>query len=344
MSNDRTFLLEAEVVEGLEDIAAEELLRYSNVHPLVQGTGYLKFELWGAVNVLHRLRSVEALFLVEQFDVPRPKALLGHQHFERIVRQIQTAISSNKQPFTTMSLSAAGEESAVMQRLVFSLSERFKLKAEEKGDLLIRIKREKNGGLWEVLVRTTPRPLVTRPWRVRNLPGALNATVANAMVRMTNPTTNDIFVNLMSGSGTIAIERGNFGAKAVIGVESDLETIILSQDNITAAELPNSIHLLHGDATVTGFSNHSIDSICIDLPFGHQVGSIEANVILYPQVLAEVARILKPSGRCVIITHAIQQFEDALRKQTSLHVESMTKITLRGLHPRIYCLSNQRIS
>ena len=40
---------------------------------------------------------------------------------------------------------------------------------------------------WEALVRLTPRPLSARPWRVCNLPGALDATAAHAMARLSAP-------------------------------------------------------------------------------------------------------------------------------------------------------------
>ena len=38
----------------------------------------------------------------------------------------------------------------------------------------------RGGDGWETLVRTTPRPLATRYWRVCNYEAALNATVAHA--------------------------------------------------------------------------------------------------------------------------------------------------------------------
>ena len=37
----------------------------------------------------------------------------------------------------------------------------------EDGQLLIRLRPETDGPGWEVLARTTPRPLSARPWRLR---------------------------------------------------------------------------------------------------------------------------------------------------------------------------------
>ena len=60
---------------------------------------------------------------------------------------------------------------------------------------------------WEVLIRLTPRPLSAREWRVCNMEGALNATIAAAMIEMTDPSARRPRVfNLMCGSGTLLIE------------------------------------------------------------------------------------------------------------------------------------------
>src|SRR5690606_36594604 len=43
---------------------------------------------------LNRLACVQAVYSVQEYSIPRPKALLGDQHFRRLQQQILSAIQS----------------------------------------------------------------------------------------------------------------------------------------------------------------------------------------------------------------------------------------------------------
>jgi SAM-dependent methyltransferase len=64
---------------------------------------------------------------------------------------------------------------------------------------------------------------------------------------------------------------------------------------------PN-ISLLRADARDLPVRSGSVDAVLCDLPFGRQHGSPEGNVALYPAVLSEVMRVLRPAGRAVLLT------------------------------------------
>src|SRR5207245_442476 len=69
-------------------------------------------------------------------------------------------------------------------------------------------------------------------------PGALNATIAAAMVRLVEPRRGDRFLNLMSGSGTLLVERLLLGGGAVAaGVDHDPEALAAATANASAAGL-----------------------------------------------------------------------------------------------------------
>ncbi|PZS02444.1 MAG: hypothetical protein DLM69_04080, partial [Candidatus Chloroheliales bacterium] len=88
---------------------------------------------------------------------------------------------------------------------------------------------------WEVLTRISPRPLVTRAWRVSNMPGALNATVAYAMVKLTKPRPDDVFLNLACGSGSLLIERlATVRARLAIGCDIDRAALNHAAANLAA--------------------------------------------------------------------------------------------------------------
>jgi tRNA (guanine6-N2)-methyltransferase len=332
-------IFEAEVAPGLEAIAQREL-EEGGATVTYTASGSVQFTFKGAVTRLLELKTVNAVYVLRTFHIPRPKALLGHQHFTALVSMIQAAQSSDT--FQSLNIDAAGAESSVMQRLKGELASAAKLEpVQSKGDLLIRFRPSKSKSGWDALVRLTARPLATRKWRVQNFEGALNASVAHAMIRLTQPSTDDNFLNLCCGSGTILIERMTQRAK--IGVGCDIDTTALSYTKINASAANLQPNLLQADVTRLPFTSNTFNKLCADLPFGQLVGSHQNNVTLYPALLHEAARVAVPDARLVVITHEIRLIEKLLSSITYWHTEQTLKITLNGLHPRIYVLRRTAI-
>ena len=196
---------DADVAEGLEKLAVEELrsrfgqsIRLQGPSPIQRGK--IRFRYTGHLKALLGLQTVMTVFLSQHYDIPRPRALLGDEHLRALLKQISAVRAiMPKEAYKLLYLSAAGSDSSVMNRLKEELATQCGLMVGDgEGDLLIRLRRPpQNKEGWEVLVRLTPRPLATRAWRVCNMQGALNATVAHAMARFTRPTQNDTFLNLL---------------------------------------------------------------------------------------------------------------------------------------------------
>ena len=340
------FACEAEVAEGLEGFAREELRERFPQHArlMQQGErGIVGFSYSGDLRALSKLRTIEAVFLVQGYDVPRPKALLGDANFRRLVQQVQSVLDLYPGQFSSLYLSAAGAHTPVMQRIKHDLARQLHLEAaSEKGDTLLRIRPGRDGG-WETLVRLTPRPLSTRSWRVCNYEASLNATVAHVMALLTTPTAQDTFVNLGCGSGTLLIERlAVKRARRVIGVDSSAAQLECTATNLAASGgRDTAVQLLQADMTQTPLPAACTDAVCADLPFGQRVGSHQQNQRLYPRVLDEAARISRVGGRLVLITHEIRLMEQLATQMQFWAVERQLRVTLRGLHPAIYLLRRQ---
>jgi tRNA (guanine6-N2)-methyltransferase len=334
---------EVEVADGLADIAAEELKDIIGN----QGTIYkqhrsneIPFSYSGNPQNLLSLQTVLAVYQVLRFPVPRPKALLGHQNFQHLIEQIQAVMRLHENYYQSLYISAAGSESSVMARIKTELTHTLGLSvAQDEGDLLLRIRptpKAKNS--WDVLVRLTPRPLATREWRICNMEGALNASVANSMVRLTNPTLQDTFLNIACGSGTIMIERlEHLGAKQVLGCDVNPTALSCAASNIKASGY-QFIQLLQSDGMSLPLADNSVDALCADLPFGQLVGSHEENEWLYPALLTEAARTACPQARFVVLTHEVRLMENVLAMLDCWQVKQVRMITLSGLHPRIFTL------
>uniref|UniRef100_A0A1I7X9Z3 UPF0020 domain-containing protein n=1 Tax=Heterorhabditis bacteriophora TaxID=37862 RepID=A0A1I7X9Z3_HETBA len=73
--------------------------------------------------------------------------------------------------------------------------------------------------------------------------------------------------------------------------------------DISLSKCGSSLDFLFWDATCMPFGNSSIDAIVTDLPFGKKMGTVVDNRILYPKLLREWYRVVKPGGRIVVLTH-----------------------------------------
>lgn len=336
---------EAEILEGLKTFASNEMTNRldRSLHIITTNPTAIPFRYKGNWHDFMKLRTVVAVYGVRHFDVPRPKALLGHELFTALVSQLQEFMANYPtQTFNSLRISAAGKDSAVMQRIQKDLCKSLKLKSnDEEADLFLRLRPaqlHKDG--WELLVRLSPRPLATRLWRVCDRPGALNSTIAASMIEMTQPHKKDIFVNLMSGTGTLLIERlTRLPAQGVVGLDTSAEMLACAAENIKTAGFEGYIETAKMDATQTDFGAAVADALVADLPWGQQVGSHEDNLKLYPAFLQEAARLAKPQARLVVLTHEVRLFEKVLKNYKDVWtIKRSVKVFQGGLHPRIYLL------
>jgi 23S rRNA G2445 N2-methylase RlmL len=334
--------IEIVVPAGLEALARTEMQRITGLRlDPVHKDGVIGATMYGALQALFQLRCVTSIYAVRRFAIPRPRALLGDEHLRAVLATIEMVRWLHPAgTFRTLFLSAAGAESSVLQRFKHELCTRLGLMpGGEDGDLLIRLRPAPDRDGWEVLVRLTPRPLATRLWRVCNREGALSGPVAYAMAVLSKPRDNDRVLNVGCGSGSLIIERLFAGPAArVVGCDTDSEALACAQQNLAAAGFSNRVELYDWDACSLPLPSASIDVVLADLPFGHLVGSHATNLTLYPALLAEAARVTRPGGRAVLISHEVRLMERLLAELPGWCVEQQLRVNLRGLYPRIFVL------
>jgi tRNA (guanine6-N2)-methyltransferase len=198
-------------------------------------------------------------------------------------------------------------------------------------------------------VRLSPRPLSVREWRVCDMPGALNATVANTMMSLTGPAPDDRMANLACGSGTLLIERLALGPiQGVIGCDIDPAALACAQENLAASGTGKSVQLVRCDAGQAPLPDAWASTICVDLPFGMLVGSHESNETLYPRLVDEAGRLAASGARLAVITQEVRLFERVAAEQA--HHWAMLQVvpiklpasTRSGyIRPRIYMLQRR---
>lgn len=324
---------EIEALAGLEEVAAAELAEV----PKVRDVRGLRFWYAEDPQRLRRLRSVVAVYRIQSWQVPRPRGLLGNQQLAELTEFLRSVLHTHR----SFRLSAAGKDSAVMQRLASEISQRLDLPHDpQEGELLIRLRPSQNGESWEVLARQTSRPLSAREWRVCNREGGLNANIAYAALRLCGMRPEDRIFNPMSGSGTLLIERALMGPyAAMVGVDIDPAAVQCARQNIQAAG--RNIEVAEVDALNTGLPDRSFDLILADLPWGDAIGSTEQNSELYPQFLQEMQRLCSKNGRLCIVTHQIKLLEGLLASQQDWFARELFQAYSGGHHPKAYLLTHR---
>ncbi len=332
---------EAEVVPGIEGVAMAELRATvgGSLSKLRQTrSGFLRFRYAGSSDQFANLRAATALYQVHHFDIPRPRAFLGQQHFTRLIEILRATAAEFPAEPGNFGIGAAGGNTSVLRRLRDELSAALDLPHadDDKGQLYLRLLRSDKGG-WEALLRTTPAPLSKREYRRVDVPGALNATVAFAMTQLGAAPKNATVVNLCSGSATILIEHGlSQPAHTLMALDIDKLMLKAGRRNASAAG-QSQIQHLQADARQTPLPRHCADRLYADLPFGNLIGTHADNQALYPAVLREAERLARHDAAFIVLTQEIRLLRRCLNESV-WRVTRELPITLSGLHPRIFVL------
>ncbi len=334
---------EVECIPGLEAFVMDELNSYDARSLETLRPGFLRFRFAGDSRLLITLRSAIAVYGVHRFEVPRPKALLGHQHLTRLIGILRAAMRDWTLQNPRLGIGAAGANTRVINRLKEELAILLavELAEENKGELYLRLVRPVDRSAWEVLVRLGPRPLSKRDWRVINVPGALNATVAYAMTQIRSQDAQDSVLNMCCGSGSILVEHAlGRTSGQLLAVDISDKMLSAAKRNLCASNTKHRVILLNADAGRTPLPSGAIDRIYADLPFGGHVGSHADNLRLYPALLREAYRVSKPEAVLILLTHEVKLLRKCI-VQSNWRTISETKITLSGLHPRLFVLKRK---
>jgi SAM-dependent methyltransferase len=348
---------ELEVIPGLAEFAQAELeaLLGGKLRLLPsEREDRVRFHYAGDPSQLLGLRRSVAVSLVRHFDIPRPKALLGHRNFESFIGLINEVLALHKAgTFKTFCISAAGSGSAVFTRIKAEIQRRTGLQCtEDVGDLALAVRRPQRlysevGHVqigWEVVARLSPRPLAARRWRVCDMPGALNASVASILMSLSHPSDEDRVLNLACGSGTLLIERLALGpVHKAVGCDIDTGVLDCARANLTASGDTGTVSLVCCDAGRVPLPTRWATVCCADLPFGMLVGSHQSNEDLYPRLLEEAGRLTIAGGNLVTITQEVRLFERTLSEhETEWELIRTVPIKLPAstrasyIRPRIY--------
>lgn len=266
-----------------------------------------------AIDRIETLGTIVAVHALVRFAIPRPRALLGDENLRRIAALLRGVIGRSAANWITFRLSAAGSSSPVLRRLRSAIAEITGCsETTAEPSLHLRLWPDAHG--WCLAARTTPLPLTVRPWRGAHLPGALDASVARAILLLGGHHARQRVLNIACGAATLLIERRAIGPwRAGVGVDIDARAIDAARQNLASASVQG--HLIRGDLEALPFPDASFDAVVADPPFGMLNSATEGT---YPALIDEALRVVSPDGYVAIVSARRRLLDACLQRRTDV--------------------------
>ena len=285
-------------IEGFKGIVQRELRQYSDVHVIKEDEESFHIEFFPNFKVLENLKSVLKISIVKEGKNLNPTYISNHKSI--LGELIEITLKDNKNNFKTFKLSCAGSDSSEVIEIRKYIQETYKLAEDENADLKINI--SKNDEIWEVGAQLTARPLSLRDYKVENIKGGMNPTIAYAVNTLCSLDSAKSYLNIFSGSATLLIEAGLLNPKLkFLGFDKDKKSNSLAIQNITKAGLIRSIQIKTADIfEKPDFGK--FDVITSDLPFGMLVSKDDDLEKVYQAFVEYCENALNPGGKLVVYT------------------------------------------
>lgn len=286
-------------ITGLRPVVLKELKQF-NFQILDEGEDsvFVQFSEEAVPEIKH-LRSVARAYVVMQGDKYHPAYISKHKSI--LGSLVEVVIKNNKKDFKSFKITCAGPESPEVRSISQYIQERYDLKEKKEAGLKIHIIKLED--VWEIGIQVTPRPLSVRDYRVVNMSGAMDPTIAYAVNSFCNLEKLNSYLNVFSGSATLLIEAAwSFpNLEKLVGFDNNKKAISLAMQNIKKAGLVKRIQLKEKnifDKPDLG----AFDVITSDLPFGMSIAKNENLEDLYRCFIEYCQGALNDDGALVVYT------------------------------------------
>lgn len=265
-----------------------------------------------------KLRSVARAYVVAQNDNYHPTYISNHKSILGSLIDIVVKYDN----FKTFKISCAGSDSPEVRSLAKYIQDTYGMKENDETDLKIHI--IKTEDIWEVGIQITPRPLSVRDYKVINMGGAMDPTIAYAVNSFCKLDSASSYLNIFSGSATLLIEAAQCypNLKKLIGFDNNKKRLSLSIQNIKKAGLIKRVQVKEADIfDKSDFG--TFDAVVSDLPFGMSISKDEDLEKLYSTFIQYCGETLNTGGRLVIYTSEHELVESILLKSRFKIIQSL---------------------
>ncbi|HLJ68414.1 MAG TPA: hypothetical protein VKX16_13745, partial [Chloroflexota bacterium] len=283
----------AQVVPGLEVVARDEMRQQLAELEVIdmlrrfdERTGLLLFQTGDPASQLLTLRTVEDVFAVLlDVAVPSVRPALHRVHsllaasgaWERALAAAREARpgKGGRMTFRVIARMAGehGFRRVDLQRAVESgIQERFPAWRPVGEAARVEVWAHLVRGRLVAALRLSDSTLRHRSYYRATLPAALKPTIAAAMVFLSEPRPDDVFLDPMCGSGTIVVERAQAGRYTLLlAGDSDAAALAAARENVGRRYKP--IRIERWDARHLPVDAGSVTTLVGNLPFGKRIGS-----------------------------------------------------------------------
>lgn len=158
--------------------------------------------------------------------------------------------------------------------------------------------------------------------------GGIRPSLAHCLIRISEPSDDDVVLDPFCGAGTIISERLYYKCKKIYGNELNPRVFKKAKDNLL-----NKVFLFCGDACNLKIDD-SISVIVTNLPWGKQV-KVSNVKTLYEKFLFNIKNFLSFDAKVIVLTDRSEAIESAA-KINGFFIQKLFTISLHGLHPSIY--------
>jgi tRNA (guanine6-N2)-methyltransferase len=188
-----------------------------------------------------------------------------------------------------------------------------------------------------LLGRLTVRPLGIRGYRRRHMRGATEPTLAAAMVRLTEPQADDVFLDPFCGTGTVAIERALAGAVSHI-VAGDVNARRLDWARTNAEAAGAGVLFGRWDSAALPFADRTFSTIAAVPPQSDPAGGGQWRPEGFVPFVEECLRVLRFEGNMVWLMQRGGLFPGVLKQVAARYPASSLPCSWKGRQWTIYRL------
>jgi tRNA G10 N-methylase Trm11 len=324
-------------ITGLREIVLNEISQHANLHIANEDIDSFYLDFTQDLTEIKHLRSVSRAYIVIQNSKYNPLYISNHKSI--LGNLIEKVISGDKDAFKTFKITCAGSDSPEVRSIAEYIQKTYGLTEKEEADMKIHI--IKPDEIWEIGIQITPRPLSLRDYKVKNMSGAMDPTIAYAVNSLCELEKVNSYLNVFCGSATLLIEAGQCypNLKQLIGFDNNKKHISLAIQNVKKAGLIKRIQLKEKNV----FDKPDLgkfDVITSDLPFGMAISKNEDLESLYQSFVEYSQETLNHGGKLVVYTSEHEMLKKIISKSEfkitkTLELQFMTSVNAY-LRPKIF--------
>jgi 23S rRNA G2445 N2-methylase RlmL len=335
--NESELKIKLSFITGLEEIVLKEIKQYPNLHVIRKDADSFYLDSVDNLTEVKHLRSISRAYVVVENSKYNPLYISNHKSI--IGNLIDVVLGRDGDIFQTFKITCAGSDSTEVRSIAKYIQETYNLVKKEEADLKIHIIKLGEGR--ETGIQITPRPLSFRIYKVKNMSGAMDPTIAFAVNSLCELKKVKSYLNIFSGSATLLTEAGQCypNLEKLIGFDNDKKRISLAMQNVRKASLIKRVQLKEYDI----FDKPNLgkfDVITSDLPFGMSISKNENLEKLYQCFISYSEETLNVGGKLVVYTSEHELLRNIILKSKfkiikTLELKFITSVNAY-LRPQIF--------